>query len=284
MARRFLLALALAVLAGCLAACGVRTTIDPVADAATKSQNAGGYKTTMSITVSADGKQLTMTGAGQFGPQSGELDMDLSGVLGRLGSSGSDGSLKTRYLTEDGDPVIYLNLGFLSAFLPGAKTWVRMDLAKAGKAAGIDLSRLMGGTQNPADSLELLRSRGEFSEVGTETVAGVETTHYHGTIDLQKAAAASGAPADVIQRLVDSGAPTQYPADVWIDDQGYIRQFETSYDMTQNGKAESMSLKMSMSDYGTTVDVSAPPADQVFDVTELATQGITSQLSPSSTH
>ena len=65
MARRVLLALALGVLAGSLTACGVRNTIDPVAAAATKSQDAGGYKTTMSITVSADGRELTMAGEGQ---------------------------------------------------------------------------------------------------------------------------------------------------------------------------------------------------------------------------
>ena len=65
---------------------------------------------------------------------------------------------------------------------------------------------------------------------------------------------------------------------VWVDGAGYIRQFEMSYDETLSGNTVSMSMIMSMSDYGTTVDVSAPPADQVFDATELAAQGAASAL------
>jgi hypothetical protein len=40
--RRILLAAALAALAGALTACGVRNSVDPVASAATKTQEAGG--------------------------------------------------------------------------------------------------------------------------------------------------------------------------------------------------------------------------------------------------
>ena len=229
MLRRVLLVLALAALAGGLAGCGaaVKSTVDPVADAATKSQQAGGFKSTIAITLASDGKQYTMTAHGTFGQQQGELDMDLSSLLRQSGmTSGLDGNLRALYLTENGDPVMYLKLGLLSAMIPGGKPWVKLDLAKAGKAAGVDLSQLMGGAgQSPTDSLQLLRSQGDFSQVGTETVGGVSTSHYHGTIDLAKAATARGASADLIKRLRDLGAPAEYPADVWIDDSGYIRRF-----------------------------------------------------------
>jgi hypothetical protein len=279
MARRILVALALAALAAALTACGVSRTVDPVAGAATKSQTSG-YKSTMTMILSAGGTQLTLTAEGEFDGQEGELNMDLSDLLGKSGApAGVDGSVKTIYLTEDGDPVVYLKLGLLSSFLPGGKTWIRMDVAKAGKAAGIDLGKLMGGAQNPGDALKLLQSSGDFAQVGTETVGGAETTHYRGTIDLHKALAATGAPQDLIQRLLDQGAPTQYPVDAWIDDSGYIRQLEMSYGETLNGQTMSMSLKTDMTDYGTDVNVSAPPADEVFDVTDVAGQGLASALS-----
>jgi hypothetical protein len=86
-----------------------------------------------------------------------------------------------------------------------------------------------------------------------------------------------------MKRILDLGAPSQYPLDVWVDDNGYVRQYESSYDETLGGNTVSMTTKVEMSHYGTKVDVSAPPSDQVLDATELATQGITSQVG-GSTH
>jgi hypothetical protein len=280
--RRVLLAAALAALACVFTACGVRDSVDPVASAATKTQQAAGYKVAMSVTVSAGGRQLAMTGRGTFGRDMGEMEMDMGGLMGGLGGllggSGGSPTMKAVYLTEDGDPVVYMNLGFLSSFLPGGKTWVRLDVEKAGKAAGVDVNQLMGGAgPNPSDWLALLKSQGDFPEVGTETLNGVETTHYHGTVDLRKAVENSPA-ADAMKRLLDLGAASEYPIDVWVDDQGYIRQYESSYDETVGGNTMSTTTKVEMSDYGTQVDISAPPADEVFDATELATKGISSQL------
>jgi len=285
MARRVLFAFATLALAAGLTACGVSGTVDPVADAATKTQDAGGYKATFSMALSVAGRKLAMTGKGEFAPGQGELVMDMTDLLQQSGApAGTDGSIDAIYVTEADDPVIYFKFGLLSALLPGGKAWIRLDIAKAGKAAGLDLSKLMGGAaQNPADALQLLRANGDFSAVGTETVGGVSTTHYHGTVDLRKALAAKGAPADLIQRLLDLGAPEQYPVDVWVDDSGYVRQVVMSYDQTVSGTTVSTSMTMDMSDYGTDVTISAPPADQVFDATELATKGLSSALN-SGTH
>ena len=285
--RRAFLAAALVVSVCALTACGVRDSVDPVASAATKTQQAGGYKVAMTVTVSAGGHRLAMTGRGTFSPEAGEMEMDLGGLMGGLGGllggSGTSSTMKAVYLTEGGDPVVYMNLGFLTSFLPGGKSWVRLDVEKAGKAAGVDVNQLMGGAgQSPSDWLSLLRSEGDFSAVGTETLNGVETTHYHGMIDLRKAAENSPA-SEAMKHLLDLGAPSEYPLDVWVDDQGYIRQYESSYDETLGGNAASTTTKVELSDYGMRVDVSPPPADEVFDATELATKGFSSQVG-SSTH
>jgi hypothetical protein len=280
--RRAVLALALAAAACALTACGVRNSVDPVASAATKTQQAGGYKVAMSVTVSAAGQEIAMRGRGTFGHDQGELELNIDGLMGALGGltggSGSGLTMKAVYLTEDGDPVVYMNLGFLTSFLPGGKSWVRLDLQKAGTAAGVDVGQLMGGAgQSPSDWLSLLRSEGDFTKVGDETLNGVQATHYHGTVDLRKVAENSPVP-DAMKHLLDNGAPAEYPLDVWVDDQGYIRQYESTYDETRGGNAASTTTKVEISDYGTPVDVSAPPADEVFDATELATKGISSKL------
>jgi len=283
MLRRALLASLVAVAVGCLTACGVANTVqnavDPVAAAATKTERSGGYKTTMSLSVSAAGKQFTMTGSGAFSPDSGELDLNMADLFGQLGGSNvSDTTMKAIYVKESGDPVMYMQLGFLTAFLPGGKSWIRLDLADAGKAAGVDLKQLMGATQNPSDWLAVLQGSGDFTKVGSESIDGVNTTHYHGTVDLRKAAEATGLTADAMQRLLDLGAPSEYPVDVWVDDSGYVRQFQASYDEKVSGQSMSTTMTMGMSDYGTDVEISAPPADQVFDATSLAKQGISSAL------
>jgi hypothetical protein len=277
-------ALALVALSGALTACGVKSTVDPVAAAATKSQQAGGFSAKTSVTVSADGQRFTMTGSGFFGDGKGQMELDMSDLLSRTGApAGIDSTIKALYLTENGDPVMYMQLGFLSQLMPGGKSWVRVDLAKIGKAAGIDFNQLLSGAnQSPSDMLSMLRANGEFSEVGTDIVDGVETTHYNGTVDLEKAAAAKGVGADAIQRLLELGAPTRYPVDVWVDKDDYVRQYKTSYDMHVDGKTMSLSMTMGMSDYGTPVVVSAPPSDQVFDVTDLASKGMASQLNQGS--
>src|SRR5262249_17871161 len=178
--RRSLLS-ARAAAACALTACGVRNSVDPGASAATKSEQAGGYKVAMTVTASTGGaEQVAMTGRGTFGKDEGELEVRLAGLMGNVlgglsGGSGTDATMKAVYLTEDGDPVVYMNLGFLSSFLPGGKPWVRLDVAKAGEATGVDVNQLLGGAgQNPSDWLGLLESQGDFSEVGSETLNGVE--------------------------------------------------------------------------------------------------------------
>jgi len=264
MPARILSTLALIALAGALTGCGVRNTVDPVAAAATKSQASDGYKATMSVTMSSGAAQTAITGHGTFGKDEGELSIDLPG---------NGATMHVIELVEDGDPVVYMSLGSLMGQLSGGKSWLRLDLEKAGKSAGIDVSRLLNaaGGQNPSQALELLRSSGDVSEAGKETLDGVETTHYHGSVDLKKAAGLSGATSDAVQRLLDLGAPAEIPVDVWVDDAGYVRQYKTSYDQSYGGQPVSMRMTMNMSDYGTPVEVSAPPADDVFDVTGLAT-------------
>ena len=287
MVRRIALALGLAALAASLAACGagVKSAVDPVAAAATKSAKSGGYAATMTMKVGVDGKETTMTATGSFDQDRGEMNMDMSGLFGRLGApAGTDTTASIVYDVENGDPVMYMRFGFLAKLLPQGKTWVKIDLEQAGKAAGIDFSQLLGGaTQSPTQGLDMLRSAGDFTNEGSETIDGVQTTHYHGTIDLEKIAASGGPAASAVQRLIQLGAPTSEPMDVWIDGSGFVRQFEESYTQTIDGTASTVDMTMTMSDYGGPVQITVPPPDQVLDGTSLATQGLKTQLNPGPT-
>jgi len=220
------------------------------------------------MTISALGTPISIGAHGSFDRQEGMLDLDLSGFPG---ASGGDSTVRILYLTENGDPVVYTRLPMASA-RTGGKLWVRIDTQQAGSAAGVDVQKMIGSLgQNPADALALLRSAGNFSAVGKETIGNVETTHYHGTIELGRAAQTNGVPPDLVQRLHALGVGTESPVDAWVDGQGYLRQIKQSYGA---GKLLSEEMTTTLSDYGTDVNVTAPPADEVYDATAAAIAGI----------
>jgi hypothetical protein len=276
--RRILLPLALLSLAAALSGCGVASTIDPVAGAATKSQQTGSAKVTMAIAVEADGTTYSVTGAGAFARDRGEMTFDMARLLKLAGlPSSAGGDVKLLYLPEDGDSVVYLQLPFLTGELTGGKTWIRVDLQKAAKALGFDLSDLLGPTnQNPGDLLDMLRASSQLDEVGKDTIDGTPTTHYKGTLDLEQAAKLKGISAETVARLKAAGAPTEVPVEVWVGDDGLVRQLRMVEDMASAGKKTNASVTVGFTDYGTDVSVDAPPADEVFDATALA--GLASQL------
>jgi hypothetical protein len=268
--------LALAGSAAVLTGCGVSRTIDPVAAAATKTQSAGSAKLALAVEVTAGGKTYSVTANGVLGDHAADVTADLSDVLGAAGLSGTSGSAELRFLQEGGDPVVYLSAPFLSSRLPGAPAWIRLDLQQASEAMGKDLNGLLAQAgQNPAQVLDMLRASGEVVEVGTETVNGESTTHYRATIDLAKAADQLGPDAQaMLKRLSAAGAPTTFPVDVWIGDDGLVRRVVLDESFSANGQSGGAKVTLDLSDYGTPVDVTAPPSADTLDLTGLASQAL----------
>src|SRR5262249_41621265 len=145
------------------------------------------------------GSVVRLHGAGAIDGTSAELSFRLGSLLGVTGVPAEatpseiqalrHGSIKEIVLEENGDYVVYLRLGSLSSQLPGGMQWIKLDVTKLGKSAGVDLSKLMsGGELQPTDLLSMLRADGaKVHKVGTATVDGVATTQYHVTVDTAKA-------------------------------------------------------------------------------------------------
>ena len=68
------------------------------------------------------------------------------------------------------------------------------------------------------------------------------------------------------------------PEDVWIGKNGLVRRIRLSYGLSQNGRRAHLGMTMDLFDYGAHVTIAAPPSNDVFDATQLATQGIGSGL------
>jgi hypothetical protein len=217
-----------------------------------------------------------MSGSGVIGPEQAELTFDLSQFLHEAGAPlGTDGTADEVFLREGGDYVMYLKLGLLAGQLPDGKQWVKLDFSKVGRAAGIDFSKLMGGqtAQDPAQLLSLLRATsGKVDDLGTEQIDGVHTTHYRAVIDVAKAGKLRGLSDASVQRLLGAGAPAYVPVDVWVGADGLVRRFRLSLETTANGTPLNMRMTIGLSNYGLAASVTAPPAGDVFDATDLASR------------
>jgi hypothetical protein len=247
-----------------------------VAAAAVKTEHAGGARVKLSVAFTVAGLSSgTLTGTGTFDQDAGDMTIDLSNILQVLPLPvGTGGGIREIYLHEKGDPVVYMQIPFLTGQLPNGKSWIRLDLQEAGSPLGLDVSSLLGQSgSSPAQTLDLLRAAGTVQKVGPDIVGGANVTRYHALVDLKKALELKGVAAGAVQSLIDAGAPSGYPVDVWIGDHdGLVHQLRLTQNASASGRAVSSMTTMTLSDWGTPVSEQAPPAGQVFDATALASK------------
>jgi hypothetical protein len=275
------------VTAGCgSAGTGSPLQLDPVSAAVTKTQDAGAAHVSLNIVLRGHGRVVRLHGTGAIDGTSAEMSFKLGSLLGQAGIPASavpsgigaklgHGSLKEVALEQDGDYVVYLRLGFLSSQLPGGVQWIKLDVTKLGKSAGLDLSSLMSGSElQPADLLSMLEAEGAtVQKVGPATIDGVATTQYHVTIDTAKALQSSGLTAPLLSQL--AAKMKTVSENVWIDKDGLVRRVASGFSSPAGPRA---AMTMDISDYGAHVTIAAPPSSQVFDATQLAQQGLARAL------
>ena len=245
------------------AASSAKDAIDPVAQAA--------------VTTSAQkgGVALTMKGGAEIGGQ--KIPIEGSGVVDRAGKSGrfsftttaAGQSMKIDQIIDD--RVIYMSSPVFSQ-LPGGKKWIKLDLDAELAKQGVDLDALGGGTtQDPAAALEYLKGAGPSKKLGTETINGTETTHYHVDADLSKVAgkAKDEAGRKAIEKLIQTAGTKTMPIDVWVDGQHLVRREKISYSAQEQGQKATFAFTMDFTKYGVDVDAKAPPAGEVADFSEV---------------
>jgi hypothetical protein len=252
-----------------------------VAAALPRTKAAGSARISTSTELGTGGQNVPVNAAGTvgFANKSADLTENLPG---------GQGSGETRFVNG----VLYERLpGDLISRLSGGKPWISLDVTKLSQQGGGSLQQLM--TDSPSDPTQMLgflQGVGSASKVGPDTVDGVPTTHYNVTIDLDKASARqSGAGKQAIQTLEDEIGSHSLPAQVWIDNQGRLRKItmqETLSGMPATTDAHgtdqssapstghvSFSFTATLSDFGVPVTVTAPPADQVADLTQKLSGG-----------
>lgn len=223
---------------------------------------------------------LTMDLGAISGSSAGTVTADIAGTMqtkplaGRMTMSGmqvagQDVGTITALITPD---AMYMKMPMLADRL--GKPWFEMKFSDMKAASGFDISQLTSQAQQmqPAQYIEQLAASGDVHAVGTETVNGVKTTHYAGSVSLQESLSHySASLRRQLEPVMKQAGFTGSDIDVWLDDKGLVRRIRSA---AEGGKG-TFTLSMDVLAYGVPVDVTPPPASQVADLGQLAQAGST---------
>jgi hypothetical protein len=241
--------------------------VDPVKlirAVSTNVESAGAYRVTFAMKIEASGESLSATGDGEFSDD--PLAMHATYRFDQL--PGAPDGMEMEMILDGS--TLYMRSPMFSESAGLHTGWVSMDL-NAMVPGFSDLAQLSQGQNDPSSSVEYLRGITHAEEVGTETVVGVETTHYRGTVDLSKAY--HQLPSDTSKEVKEALAQVErqfgdaaMPVDVWIDGDGLPRRMT----FTMQSQHLSMQMTMEIPEYGIELDLPIPAADDVTDLSRLA--------------
>jgi hypothetical protein len=264
--------------------CGATNTIDPVAKAASISTTSPGFQMRFALRFGSPQlpTALTATGTGSINAR------ERTGSVVFVMNAGNDPDLKkalggsTLRLQElVNGTTVYVKLPpALASKLPGGRPWMKVDLAKASGIPGFSSLANNPVSSDPSQFLSYLRAAsGNVSKQGSEVVNGIQTTHYHATISLDKVpdalppASRKGAK-QAVSSIEQLTGLRQLPVDAWIDGNNLIRRMRLNF---AESLAPSVKLNIAMTmdfvKYGPQPTPTFPSADQVNDASSLGGLG-----------
>jgi LppX_LprAFG lipoprotein len=241
-----------------LAACGGSSNalkVDPVAyvkQAAHKTASTFSEHMTLTGSVDAGGQTAPIQGSGDFAnaPLKGDFSFSLSAPTGESVKFDEVFSGKTLYVRSPS----------LTSHLPSGKKWASLDFAALGHAMHIDTLNQM--SESPTQALQRIEAAGTVKQVGSQTIDGVQTTHFQVTnLDLSKLAPGAKLPA--------TSSFKYGPIDVWVgNDTGYVYRESMSFDISESGQTATMKMQTDFSKFGEPVHVTVPTAKETVDMTK----------------
>ena len=248
-----------------------------VLDAMRASYEAGTVHQELRMSMSSGGQSFLFSGEGDV-----DTDHRLASVTMDLGMLG--GSMD---MIVDG-PVVYMRSSVFGQ--QGVPTeWISLDASKmdpsvAGQFGG------GAGMVDPSAYSGLFAGVVDVEVVGDETIDGVATTRYGGTIDLQRVVEefpsilgedANQAQTRALRQALDQfealGIEGRIPFEIWIDDDGLPRRQTISMDLGEMLGGEdvdaSIEIRVDYSAYGEPIEVDIPKPSQVTDLTEELSAG-----------
>jgi hypothetical protein len=221
--------------------------------------------------------KFTMTGsaAGQTLKANGAMAFDGAQTRFSMTATAAGQTTEMRLV----DQVMYIKLPAEERKQMGTdKVWAKIS------ADGSDpLSQALGGAlsqsaeqSDPSKMLDQISKAGRIVSSDQTELNGRKVNHYKVEIDLAKAVdqIAAQVPAAAREQVTEKlkGKDIKIPAEVWLDEENLPVQMTMDQGpMMQALGAPAGDAKFTMkyTDWGTQVDVTAPPADQVVDLGEL---------------
>jgi hypothetical protein len=247
-------ALALLLMAIPLTACGGDvTSLDPVAEAASKTENVAGAHFTVDARITAEGQTVKFNGPGEIADHGKTMHMRMSMPAAILGMKGLAGKTVTFEAVGSGKKFYFRGGPF--AQLAGNK-WVAIP----DDDPSFDI-----GQSDPSKMLEYLRAVSKVEEKGSDTVRGVPTTHYEARIQLDKVAdKVSPEAARAFEQMSTRLGTDEIPIDVWVSDEGLVRK------LTMNWHPEQGSFVLDMELFGFgDVDIDVPSGNETVTMKQL---------------
>jgi hypothetical protein len=262
------------------AGCGAATSKNPTgADASylaavnaavAATDRVPGYRMAITSTATLGANTITASGNGAIDDRGREGSITLE-VAGK------------KFTEIFAKPYVYMQLPTdAKSSLTHGKPWIRLDLSTLTDSYGSGSP--VGGSPDPAQGLSYLRGASTVTRVGSESVRGVASTHYHAIIDFARLKAAGRDPQRsatnharaLLERLTGERS---LPMDVWIGDDGHLSRFSFGFPLcTATGRLRE-NVNVELFDYGRQAVVSPPPASLVTDVDAQMKRAVAKALS-----
>ncbi|GAA2119195.1 lipoprotein [Actinomadura alba] len=263
-------------LTGCMGDDGERTNTggmqlsaaQAVAETSQKTARADSFKADLTVNGGSAQGQTDINLTGQFRVRP---DLSFTALLNKAVLSGRSvpGVVGSQGVFVD--DTLYVRSQRLSQLM-GGKPWLKIDVATAGRLTGTDVNGLLDEVRkvDPAAQAKMLTASKDVRTVGDETVDGVKTTHYAGTVTVGEALKQLDSEARArLQRVYPQNADEKVAFDLWTDGDRLPRKLVTKWTGSTGG--ENGTLTILYRDYGKAAKPTAPPAGDVqeFDLGRL---------------
>jgi hypothetical protein len=193
------------------------------------------------------------------------------------GDPGADSiKLPSRVEVVIDGPTVYVHAPGLGDLVGADTPWVRATSGKLDSSIA-ELVEGRWAPYQPSWIVESLRGvTGDLDEIGAQTLDGAPTTHYRATLDARRAVEESTAidrthVAMAMDELRRSFGVVSFPVDIWVGEDGLIRQMRYALVVPNGGSARSrasVSWTVQVSRFGGAAAVSLPEPGRVTDVTD----------------
>jgi hypothetical protein len=238
------------------------TAAQAVAATSQKTARADSFKADLTVNGGSAHGQTDINLTGQFRVRP---DLSFTALLNKavLGGNQIPGVVGSQGVFVD--DTLYVRSQRLSQLM-GGKPWLKIDVGTAGRLTGADVNGLLDQVRkvDPAAQAKMLTASKDVRTVGEETVDGVKTTHYAGTVTVGEAMKQLDSTARTkLERVYPQNADEKVAFDLWTDGDRLPRKIVTKWTGSTGG--ESGTLTVLYRDYGKAAKPTAPPADDVQD-------------------